>query len=375
MSRKVLDISGYDPSINLATVAKNGISGVIIKATESTGYRNPYFERQVSAAKAAGLEVGFYHFSRPSAEAGDAVREADAFLAKTGIQKVGLGYWLDVEATSISPAATAAWVKAFVERVEAKTGRTPGLYTGSWFWEPRVSGTVALGLGKLPLWLSGYTSKMPHVPAPWKQATFWQFTSSYKIAGSPRLVDCSVFLGTDAQWDALLNRRKSVLVKTSTKFATLAAALGVTVAALVSLNGGTTAEPGRPVAVPTVKVAPTAPAKPTVKPSATPVKPSPKPTPTKKPAPTPTKPSKPAPEPIHKAPKFPGKSVVSYGKRNASVKLLQAGLNKHGAKLPVTGYFGDLTKKAVKAYQAKHVKSLGPADGVVGPKTWGSLLG
>ena len=46
---------------------------------------------------------------------------------------------------------------------------------------------------------------------------------------------------------------------------------------------------------------------------------------------------------------------TSFGKTGAAVTLLQSFLNeKEGAKLPVTGYFGSLTRAAVKAFQTKY---------------------
>lgn len=46
---------------------------------------------------------------------------------------------------------------------------------------------------------------------------------------------------------------------------------------------------------------------------------------------------------------------TSFGKTGAAVTLLQSFLNeREGAKLPVTGYFGSLTRAAVKAFQTKY---------------------
>jgi hypothetical protein len=46
---------------------------------------------------------------------------------------------------------------------------------------------------------------------------------------------------------------------------------------------------------------------------------------------------------------------TSFGKTGAAVTLLQSFLNeREGAKLPVTGYFGSLTRAAVKAFQVKY---------------------
>jgi len=53
-----------------------------------------------------------------------------------------------------------------------------------------------------------------------------------------------------------------------------------------------------------------------------------------------------------------------------NVGVLQALLNRHGAKLVVDGIFGPLTEAAVKVFQKSH---LIPADGIVGILTWAKL--
>ena len=63
--------------------------------------------------------------------------------------------------------------------------------------------------------------------------------------------------------------------------------------------------------------------------------------------------------------------VLRKENSGAYVKLLQTRLNLYGASLEVDSSFGDLTLKAVKAFQSK--KSL-LADGVVGPLTWAELV-
>jgi peptidoglycan hydrolase-like protein with peptidoglycan-binding domain len=47
-------------------------------------------------------------------------------------------------------------------------------------------------------------------------------------------------------------------------------------------------------------------------------------------------------------------------------------LNRHGAGLNTDGIFGNLTDAAVRRFQTQHRLV---ADGIVGPITWGRLLG
>jgi peptidoglycan hydrolase-like protein with peptidoglycan-binding domain len=63
--------------------------------------------------------------------------------------------------------------------------------------------------------------------------------------------------------------------------------------------------------------------------------------------------------------------VLRVGVRGNDVKTLQTWLDELGYKLPVTGYFGSMTKAAVKKFQQKH--NLKPASGTVGVRTAAAL--
>ncbi len=60
------------------------------------------------------------------------------------------------------------------------------------------------------------------------------------------------------------------------------------------------------------------------------------------------------------------------GERGADVQTLQTWLDDVGYSVPVTGYFGVITKGAVKRFQV--AKNLRPASGAVGPMTAWTLL-
>jgi lysozyme len=63
-------------------VKANGISILYIKATEGTGYLNPYFAQQYDGSYNVGLIRGSYHFARPDVSGGEA--QADYFIAHGG---------------------------------------------------------------------------------------------------------------------------------------------------------------------------------------------------------------------------------------------------------------------------------------------------
>src|SRR6266568_7456558 len=83
------DVSGYQPSINWTTVKNGGVAFAWSKATEGTGYVNPYFTAQEAGAKGVGIYIGAYHFARPSSHpnitgANSADSEAAYFWSTAG---------------------------------------------------------------------------------------------------------------------------------------------------------------------------------------------------------------------------------------------------------------------------------------------------
>lgn len=64
-------------------------------------------------------------------------------------------------------------------------------------------------------------------------------------------------------------------------------------------------------------------------------------------------------------------STVRYGSTGAMVRAAQLQLNDRGLHVAVDGHFGPLTRAAVLTLQSKNWL---PADGIVGPMTWESLI-
>lgn len=57
-----IDVSNWQGYIDYSAVKSSGIEIVYIKASQGTGYKDPYFEINYQNAKDNGLKVGFYHF-------------------------------------------------------------------------------------------------------------------------------------------------------------------------------------------------------------------------------------------------------------------------------------------------------------------------
>ena len=68
----------YGEAIDWEDVAKDGYTFMLVKATQGTGYQNPWLHRDIDDARAAGLLVGAYHFLEVNPEIS---QQADVFIS------------------------------------------------------------------------------------------------------------------------------------------------------------------------------------------------------------------------------------------------------------------------------------------------------
>ena len=198
-----LDVAGFQHpvsaaypggrSINWASVGAAGYKFAAVKATEGDYYVNPWAATDLTAAKAAGLDVTPYHFAVPDASGG-------ADQAKFAVQYSGyasgtrmLPLLLDIEydpyvstdhtneCYGLSPAKMTAWLSAFVATVKSLTGQSPVIYTTADWWNTCTGRSAAFTAD--PLWVAAYGPASPPRPAGWPSWTFWQYSSSGAVPG------------------------------------------------------------------------------------------------------------------------------------------------------------------------------------------------
>ncbi len=205
------DVSGWQhpngAPIDWAKVRAAGNSFAIIKATEGSGYTNPYYATDAARARAAHLVVGAYAFVRPALPISTASTQATYFAGRiANVRTAGtLPPILDLEMSGgLSSADLVTWTQVFLETVRAQTGRTPIVYSYPYFWSSVMAGTTAFG--RYPLWLASPSATSPTPFAGWKAWTLWQYTSSGSVPGVPGgSGDMSRFAGTGAQLTAFAN--------------------------------------------------------------------------------------------------------------------------------------------------------------------------
>ena len=193
-----VDVHADKGDVDWDKVRAAGCEFAIVKATEGQGFRDARFTRaRWSAMKSAGIVRGAYHFARPSNGSSDPVGEARDFLAAVdavgGLRSGDLPLALDLEATTLGPRDTFAWVRRFVRAIKRATGRAPLLYTSPSFWTDHV-GNAEDNLD-CPLWIAHYGVKSPTVPRAWETYTLWQHSDKGAVAGVAGHVDVDVLHG------------------------------------------------------------------------------------------------------------------------------------------------------------------------------------
>lgn len=210
-----IDVSHWQGAIDWPQVAGAGKAFAILKATDgkpatsgSGLFIDPTYATNHAAARAAGLWTGAYHFARPDTSPDDAIREADHFADVISLGTGDLNPALDIETSGgLSPTALTAWVTAFLDRVTARIGARPMIYTSPSFWSTALGNTRALAdAGYKTLWVAHWTANAsPTVPASnwgghgW---TFWQYSSTGTVPGIVGAVDLDRFNGLDLRTQA-----------------------------------------------------------------------------------------------------------------------------------------------------------------------------
>jgi GH25 family lysozyme M1 (1,4-beta-N-acetylmuramidase) len=181
-----IDISSHDHrhfTMQWRTEAAAGTAFVYVKATEGTTYVNPFFASDYLAARAAHQYVGAYVYARP--DRGDPVGQADHFLRHARFKRDAqtLVPFVDLEwpyagvktdaCYNLTPDAMRAWIRAFIDRIEAGIGRHPMIYTNTNWWNPCTGNDPSYG--GYPLDIANYTKKPPTLPAGWTTFALWQY--------------------------------------------------------------------------------------------------------------------------------------------------------------------------------------------------------
>jgi lysozyme len=193
-----LDVSVHEGPVDWARVKAEGHAFGLARVSDGLAFPDGRFEANWRGLRAAGLVRGAYQYFRPGAPV---QAQVDLLLERVaaagGLEPGDLPPVLDLEATDGLPAeGVRAAARAWLDAVEAATGRPPLVYTAA-FMAP-VLGT---GFGRYPLWVANHGASCPALPEGWSRWRFWQYTAVGRSAGVGGPVDLDVF---DGPLEALL---------------------------------------------------------------------------------------------------------------------------------------------------------------------------
>ena len=204
MSLNGIDIASWQEGISIRSLKTTDF--VIVKATESTDYINPFFDEWAAATVACGKCLGCYHFARP----GNPEAQAKYFLGKVKKYFGKAIFFLDWEENAIPLGP--AWAKRWLDYVYKKTGHRPMIYMSkSVCNEYDWSKVVNAGYG---LWVAQYPDYEPTgYKEPWTDSSkfgawgrhwdIFQYTSEGKIPGYSGRLDLNKFAYSKATWNSL----------------------------------------------------------------------------------------------------------------------------------------------------------------------------
>lgn len=203
-----IDVSHYQNTITWSSVASDGIDFAILKATEGQTYVDPTFAYNDSQAQLSGIPVGAYHvWGKPNKSTDEARLEADHFVSVVHPTVGDVPPVLDMEMNRIPSGTTQstlmAWARAWLNRVEVKTGVRPMVYGSQYLFQTILGNSTWFADNGFALWFAWPRTPLPKsMPAhDWQGQgwTFWQYSWSGKVSGIHGDVDRDRFAGTNLQ--------------------------------------------------------------------------------------------------------------------------------------------------------------------------------
>lgn len=177
---KVVDVSVWQGNINWKKVKAAGVTGAIIRYADGTTLDSK-FEKNMKEAKAAGLHVGAYIFSRAKSAS---AAEAEAKRLYNACKKYNpdMPLYIDMEWNSASGYANTV-AKAYVNKMK-KLGGKPGIYANLTWFNRYIT---TKNFTDYPLWIAQYNSRITHAHPEW--FGMWQYSSSGSVSGISGRVD------------------------------------------------------------------------------------------------------------------------------------------------------------------------------------------
>jgi len=215
-----VDVSSYQGSINWGSAHSCGAQYAFAKATEGNYYEDAYFNANINNGKAAGMQMGAYHFAQPGSYCPST--EANYFWNFAGGKIIADGKSLfpmvDFEVFNGYACAAnyTAWFNAWSSDVKAKTSHFlhPVIYCSAGSGACDLIEFDHSGGITLSAWIAHYNGENLYTGNPWDGCcsccnawqpnnqcgtsnwTYWQVSSTGSLCGVSGNCDFDAYAAT-----------------------------------------------------------------------------------------------------------------------------------------------------------------------------------
>lgn len=179
---KVIDVSVWQGDIDWKKVKADGVVGAIIRYADGASI-DTKFEKNMKEAKANGLHVGSYIFSRAKNKE-QAEREATRIFNACKPYAIDMPIYIDLEAKGLEKYADTV-APAFLNKIKSLGGKG-GVYANLNWWNNYLTKT-AKNYSASAFWIAQYYDKITHKNP--SLFGMWQYSSSGKVNGISGKVD------------------------------------------------------------------------------------------------------------------------------------------------------------------------------------------
>lgn len=190
MEVKGIDVSKYQGDIDWQKVKESGVQFAILRAGygREISQKDPCFEKNYAACKAAGLPVGAYWYSY-AADTEGAGLEAKACLEVIRGKSFEYPIWFDQEyepgILALTDQQRTDLVRTFCQALES-AGYYTGLYCSRDWLKNQL---LADQLKAYDIWVAAYGKTPGAVPLPYG---IWQYSSTGQVPGIQGPVDLDI---------------------------------------------------------------------------------------------------------------------------------------------------------------------------------------
>ncbi|MDA3731330.1 LysM peptidoglycan-binding domain-containing protein [Niameybacter massiliensis] len=174
-----IDVSEWQGNIDFSQVKDSGIDIVYIRTGEGSNYIDAYFNTNYKNAKAAGLNIGFYHYVTATTPE-EAIEQAKFFVSLTKDLDPNCKLAMDFESFgSLNNEQINTIASTFLQTVKELSGKDVIIYSDTY----NAINTWDNSLTIYPLWVAEYDVTEPRANDKWNHWVGFQYSDAGTVPG------------------------------------------------------------------------------------------------------------------------------------------------------------------------------------------------